>query len=205
MSPSTSLRTRLLLASKSEARRRMLEAAGVAFETIEADLDEAAAKGGLEAAGFDARGVAEELAQLKALSVESSPGALVLGADQTLELEDGTMLSKPASKADARDQLRLMSGRTHRLHAAAVVIADGETAFWQSETVGLTMRPLTDGFIERYLDAEYEAIRWSVGCYRIEGRGVQLFERVEGSHFAVLGLPLLPLLAFFRERGLLAP
>lgn len=194
---------RLLLASKSEARRRMLEAAGVSFETVEAELDEAAAKGGLEAAGFDARGVAEELAQLKALSVEAPFGVLVLGADQTLELDDGSMLSKPASRAEAHEQLRLLSGRTHVLHSAAVVIADGATSFWQSETVELTMRPLSDGFIQAYLDREYEAIRWSVGGYRIEGEGVQLFERIEGSHFAVLGLPLLPLLAFFRERGLI--
>ena len=194
---------RLLLASKSEARRHMLEAAGVAFETVEAELDEAAAKSGLEAAGFDARGVAEELAQLKALSADAPPGALVLGADQTLELDDGTMLSKPASRADAHAQLRLMSGRTHALHSAAVVITDGETMFWQSETAELSMRPLSDAFIEHYLDREYEAIRWSVGGYRIEGPGVQLFERIEGSHFAVLGLPLLPLLAFFRKRGLI--
>jgi len=194
---------RLLLASKSEARRRMLEAAGVAFETVEADLDEAAAKAGLEAAGFDARGVAEELAQLKALSVEAPADAMVLGADQTLELEDGSMLSKPESRADAFAQLRTMSGRTHVLHSAAVAVAGGETLFWRSETAELTMRPLSDAFIHRYLDLEYEAIRWSVGGYRIEGSGVQLFERIEGSHFAILGLPLLPLLAFFRERGLI--
>ena len=195
---------RLLLASKSEARRRMLEAAGVPFETVEADLDEAAAKGGLEAAGFDARGVAEELAQLKALSVEAPAGALMLGADQTLELDDGSMLSKPSSRAEARVQLRALSGRTHKLHSAAVVVERGETVFWQSETAELTMRALGDAFIHSYLDQEYEAVRWSVGCYRIEGPGVQLFERIEGSHFAVLGLPLLPLLAFLRERGLLA-
>jgi septum formation protein len=195
---------RLLLASKSEARRQMLAAAGIAFETVDAELDEAAAKGGLEAAGFDARGVAEELAQLKALSVEALPGDLVIGADQTLELEDGSMLSKPSSRAEAKEQLRILSGRTHMLHSAAVVVEDGETRWWQSETVELSMRPLGDAFLESYLDQEYEAIRWSVGGYRIEGPGVQLFERIEGSHFAVLGLPLLPLLAYFRERGLLA-
>jgi septum formation protein len=195
---------KLLLASKSEARRRMLEAAGVPFETVEAELDEAAAKAGLEAAGFDARGVAEELAQLKALYVRSEPGVLVLGADQTLELDDGTILSKPESRADAFAQLRMLSGRTHALHSAAVVVEVGETVFWQSETVGLTVRALSDRFIDDYLDREYEAIRWSVGSYRIEGPGVQLFERIEGSHFAVLGLPLFPVLAFFRERGLLA-
>ena len=194
---------RLLLASKSQARRRMLEAAGVPFTAVEAELDEAAAKAGLEAAGFDARGVAEELAQLKALSVEAGAGDLVIGADQTLELDDASMLGKPASRAEAQSQLRQLSGRTHALHSAAVVVEDGATVFWQSETVELMMRPLSDGFIQAYLDREYEAIRWSVGCYRIEGPGIQLFERIEGSHFAVLGLPLLPLLAFLRERGLL--
>ncbi|HEX9932494.1 MAG TPA: nucleoside triphosphate pyrophosphatase [Allosphingosinicella sp.] len=194
---------RLLLASKSAARRQMLAAAGIAFETVEAELDEAAAKGGLEAAGFDARGVAEELAQLKALSVEAAPGDLVIGADQTLELDDGSMLSKPSSRAEAKEQLRMLSGRTHMLHSAAVVVEDGETRWWHSETVELTMRPLGEAFLESYLDLEYEAIRWSVGGYRIEGPGVQLFERIEGSHFAVLGLPLLPLLAYLRERGLM--
>ncbi|HEX8216675.1 MAG TPA: Maf family protein, partial [Allosphingosinicella sp.] len=92
---------------------------------------------------------------------------------------------------------------THSLHSAAVVISGGDTLFWRSETAELTMRPLSDDFIRSYLDREFEAIRWSVGCYRIEATGVQLFERIDGSHFAVLGLPLLPLLGFFRERGLL--
>jgi nucleoside triphosphate pyrophosphatase len=195
---------RLLLASRSEARRAMLAAAGVPFESVEAELDEGAAKAGLEAAGFDARGVAEELAQLKALSVEAGTDDLVIGADQTLERDDGTMLSKPASRDEALDQLKSLSGRTHLLHSAAVVVENGATCWWQSETAALTMRPLGDAFLERYLDGEYEAIRWSVGGYRIEGPGVQLFERIEGSHFAVLGLPLLPLLAYLRERGVMA-
>jgi septum formation protein len=195
---------RILLASKSEARRAMLTAAGVPFEAVDAELDEAAAKSGLEAAGFDPRGVAEELAQRKALSAEDvGETDLVIGSDQTLELDDGTMLSKPSSRAEAFVQLRALSNRTHLLHSAAVVVEGGETRWWGSETVALTMRPLGDGFLERYLDAEYEAIRWSVGGYRIEGPGVQLFERIEGSHFAVLGMPLLPLLAYFRERGVL--
>ena len=195
---------RILLASKSEARRFMLTAAGVPFETADAELDEAAAKAGLEAAGFDARGVAEELAQLKALSAEGvAPGDLVIGSDQTLELDDGTMLSKPASRAEALEQLRALGNRTHLLHSAAVVVEGGETRWWQSETAALTMRPLGDAFLETYLDLEYEKIRWSVGGYRIEGPGVQLFERIEGSHFAILGMPLLPLLAYLRERGVL--
>jgi septum formation protein len=194
---------RLLLASKSAARRGMLEAAGVTFEPVEAELDEDAAKAGLEAAGFDPRGVAEELAQLKALSVDAAEDALVLGSDQTLELDDGTMLSKPASRAEAHAQLRLLSGRTHYLHSAAVVAERGQGVWWHSETAELAMRPLGDAFLSAYLDREYDAIRWSVGGYRIEGPGVQLFDRIEGSYFAILGMPLLPLLAYLRERSLL--
>ena len=195
---------RLLLASKSAARRRMLEAAGIAFDPVEAELDEQAAKAGLAAAGFDARGIAEELAQLKALSVAAAPGDLVLGSDQTLELDDGTILSKPADREDARVQLRLMSGRTHHLHSAAVIAEAGEAVWWHSDSVALTMRRLGDRFLEAYLDREYEAIRWSVGGYRIEGPGVQLFEKIEGSHFSILGMPLIPLLGYLRERGLIA-
>ena len=194
---------RLLLASKSSARRAMLQAAGVPFEAVEAELDEGAAKAGLWGAGFDARGVAEELAQLKALSVEAAPGDLVLGSDQTLELDDGTLLGKPASREEARGQLLALAGATHRLHSAAVIVENGQAIWWASETVDLTMRPLGDAFLESYLDAEWEQIRWSVGGYRIEGPGAQLFERINGSHFAILGMPLLPLLAYLRERGLL--
>jgi septum formation protein len=181
----------------------MLESAGVPFEPIEAELDEAAAKAGLWSAGFDARGVAEELAQLKALSVQAGPGDLVLGSDQVLERGDGTILGKPASRDEARGQLLSLRGDTHRLHSAAVLAEDGEAIWWQCETVLLTMRPFGDAFLEDYLDREYEHIRWSVGGYRIEGPGAQLFERIEGSHFAVLGMPLLPLLGYLRERGLL--
>jgi septum formation protein len=195
---------RVLLASRSAARRAMLEAAGVPFEAVDAELDEEAAKGGLESAGFDARGVAEELAQLKALSVEAADGVLVLGSDQTLEREDGSMLGKPGSRAEASDQLRSLAGTTHYLHSAAVVAEGGEGVWWHCETVALTMRRFSDAFLEAYLDREYEAVRGSVGGYRIEGPGAQLFERIEGSHFAILGMPLLPLLAYLRERGLLA-
>ena len=181
----------------------MLEAAGVPFETVEAELDEAAAKGGLAAAGFDARAIAEELAQLKALSVQAPANALVLGSDQTLELDDGSLLSKPVSRADALEQLSILSGRTHLLHSSAVVAEDGEAVWWNSESVELSMRRLGPDFLEDYLDREYEKIRWSVGGYRIEGLGAQLFERIEGSHFAILGMPLLPLLGYLRERGML--
>lgn len=181
----------------------MLEAAGVVFETVEAELDEEAAKAGLWGAGFDARGVAEELAQLKALSASAGEGDLVLGSDQTLERGDGTLLGKPASREEALGQLLSLSGATHHLHSAAVVAENGEAVWWRCETVALTMRPLGDAFLEDYLDREYEQVRWSVGGYRIEGLGAQLFDRIEGSHFAILGMPLLPLLGYLRERGLL--
>jgi septum formation protein len=181
----------------------MLEAAGIPFEAVEAELDEEAAKGGLWGAGFDARGVAEELAQLKALSVRAADGDLVLGCDQTLERDDGTLLGKPASREEAWGQLQSLRGSTHRLHSAAVIAADGEGVWWGCETVELTMRPFRDSFLESYLEREWEHVRWSVGGYRMEGPGAQLFERIEGSHFAILGLPLLPLLAYLRERGFL--
>lgn len=195
---------RLLLASKSATRQRMLADAGLSFEIVDAPFDEAEAKAGLVASGFAPRDLAEMLAELKAKCVAAAADDLVLGADQVLELDDGTMLSKPGSRDEAAAQLRRMSGRTHWLHSAAVVVQGGERLWGETESVAMPVRPLGDDFIAAYLDAEYEAIRWSVGGYRIEGPGAQLFETVEGSHFAILGLPLLPLLGFLRQCGLLA-
>lgn len=194
---------KLLLASRSETRRHMLEAAGVTFEAVSAPLNEEESKAGLEVAGFDPRDMAEMLAELKAKSVAAAPGELVIGADQVLELDDGTMLSKPGSREEALAQLRTMSGGTHYLHSAAVAVEGGERVWGQTETVAMDVRNLSDTFLEAYLDSEYEAVRHNVGAYRIEGMGAQLFEEVAGSHFAILGLPLLPLLAYLRERGLL--
>lgn len=194
---------RLLLASESPARRRMLDSAGVAFETVPAGLDEEEAKAGLIAAGFEPRDLAEMLAEMKAKSVADAGDALVIGADQVLELDDGTMLSKPGSRAEALAQLRLLSGQTHYLHSAAVVVEKGERVWGENESAAMDVRPLGEEFLQAYLDAEYEAVRFNVGGYRIEGMGAQLFEEIEGSHFAALGLPLLPLLAYLRERGLL--
>ena len=191
---------RLLLASKSAARHRMLEAADVPFEAAAGGADEEALKA--ELSGLDAMILAEALAKAKALAIASDD--LVLGADQTLERVDGSMLSKPRSRDKAFEQLRSLSGRTHQLHSAAAIAERGAIVWTASETVRLTMRPLTHAFISSYLIAEYEAIRWSVGGYRIEGPGAQLFERIEGSHFAILGLPLLPLLAYLRQRGVMA-
>jgi nucleoside triphosphate pyrophosphatase len=195
---------RLLIASKSEARRRMLADAGVAFELADAELDEAEAKAGLIATGFEPRDLAEMLAEMKARSVAAPADALVLGADQVLERDDGVMLSKPGSRAEALAQLRALSGRTHYLHSAAVAIDGGERAWGRTETAALSMRRLSDAFLQDYLTHEYEAVRWNVGAYRIEGPGVQLFDEIQGSHFAILGLPLLSLLAYLRERGMLA-
>lgn len=194
---------RLLLASQSQARRHMLEAAGVAFETVPAPLDEEEAKAGLLAAGFEPRDTAEMLAELKAKSVAAGPEALVIGADQVLELDDGTMLSKPGSREEALAQLRLLSGGTHYLHAAAVVVEAGERVWGETQTVAMDVRTLSEDFLQTYLDAEYEAVRFNVGAYRVEGMGAQLFEEVTGSHFAILGLPLLPLLDYLRDRSVL--
>lgn len=194
---------RLLLASQSATRRRMLEAAGVTFETVAAALDEEEAKAGLIAAGFEPRDLAEMLAEMKAKSLADAGDALVIGADQSLELDDGTLLSKPGSRDEALDQLRRMSDATHYLHSAAVIAERGERVWGETESVAMHVRPLGEDFLQAYLDAEYDAVRCNVGGYRAEGIGAQLFEAIEGSHFAVLGLPLLPLLAYLRERDVL--
>ncbi len=193
----------LLLASKSAARRQMLEAAGVPLRTVVAQLNEETEKERLRKGGIASADLAEKLAELKALAVPASDEDLVLGSDQILERGDGTMLSKPISREDAFAQLKSLSGASHKLHSAAVIVERGRAAWSATETVELQMRPLSDGFLDDYLDREYEAIRWSVGGYRIESLGVQLFQRIEGSHFAILGMPLLPLLGFLRERGII--
>lgn len=193
---------KLILASLSETRRNMLEAAGVKFEARSALINEEKSKAELRGDGLAAHAVAKGLAEIKALSIDA-PKALVLGSDQTLEFGDFGMLDKPASRADARSQLKLLRGKSHFLHSAVVAAENGKIVWRQVDTARLTMRPLSDEFIERYLDLEYEDIRHSVGGYLIEGRGVQLFEWMEGNYFTILGLPLLPLLAYLRERGVL--
>lgn len=195
---------RLLLASRSAARQRMLEAAGVPFEVVSSDADEDGEKERLRRAGAGPAALAEALAELKAKGVAPDRDALVLGCDQTLELADGGSFDKPRSREDAISQLRAMAGTSHQLHSAAVIVEGDAPAWRHVESVTLRMRPFSDSFLESYLDAEYEAIRDGVGGYRVEGPGAQLFDRIEGSHFAILGLPLLPLLAYLRERGLLA-
>jgi septum formation protein len=179
----------------------MLEAAGVPFEAIETRFDEDGVKAAMKRRGLGAAELALALSEGKARVVTSE--ALVLGSDQVLELGDGATLGKPRDRDEALEQLRGISGRTHQLHAAACVIKGGVMQWRHLETVTMHVRPLGDAFLQDYLDREWEQVRWSVGGYHVEGRGAQLFERIEGSHFAVQGLPLLPLLTFLRQRGLL--
>jgi septum formation protein len=195
----------IVLASQSASRRALLEAAGVPFEALSPGVDEEAAKDALRADGLNARQLADALAELKALRVSRRvPGGLVLGCDQTLSLEDGTMIDKAQDRADATRILKLLSGKAHHLHSAAVIALNGEPIWRHIERVKMTVRPLSDAFIAAYLDGDWEQLRWCVGCYRIEGPGAQLFAKVEGSQFAIQGLPLLPLLDFLRVRGVLA-
>lgn len=194
--------SRLLLASTSASRRRMLEAAGVEFETVAPDVDEEALKRELQ--NRCARETAAALAAAKALSAAAGERDLVLGSDQVLELDDCTILSKAGDRDELKAQLLRMSGRTHRLHSAAALAEDGKIVWSGDESAIMTMRPLTEAFVGAYIADQFDVVRWSVGGYHVEGPGVQLFERIEGSHFAVLGMPLLPLLAFLRQRGLLA-
>lgn len=195
----------LVLASKSAGRRVLLENAGVPHQVVAALIDEDAAKAGLRAEGLGARDLADALAELKALKVSGKrPGDLVLGCDQTLALDDGTMLDKAESLEVIAGQLRNLSGKTHSLYSA-MVIAEGGLAVWRHvERVKMTMRPLSDAFIADYVAMEGNVLLGCVGGYRIEGSGVQLFSRIEGSHFAIIGLSLLPLLDYLRTRGVLA-
>jgi septum formation protein len=179
----------------------MLEAAGIPVAVRPADIDERAVEQG---AGGDAKAVAALLAREKARAVAAQlPDRLIVGADQTLALGD-RRFSKPADRADARIQLQALRGRTHALHSAVAVVRGGDLLFECSDTARLTMRPFSDGFTETYLDATAGAATTSVGGYQLERTGIQLFERVEGDHFTILGLPLLPLLRFLRAAGALA-
>lgn len=194
----------IVLASQSASRRALLQAAQVPFEALSPGVDEEAAKDALRADGLDARALADALAELKALRVSRRvAGALVLGCDQTLSLRDGSMIDKAVDRADAERILKLLSGQVHHLHSAAVIVLNGEPIWRHVERVRMTVRPLSDDFIASYLDREWDECRWCVGCYRIEGPGAQLFSRIEGSQFAIQGLPLLPLLDFLRIRGVL--
>ena len=193
----------LVLASQSASRRAMLTDAGVPFDVVAAGVDEDAAKASL--AHLSPRDLADALAELKAVKVSARmPGRLVLGSDSLVALADGRILDKPVSRDDAADHLRAMSGQVHDLWSGVVIAEDGRAVWRHVDRARLHVRPLSYSFIEAYLDAEWPAIEGCVGCFRIEGPGVQLFSRIDGSHFTVLGMPLLPVLDYLRVREVLA-
>ncbi len=192
---------RIILASASTARAGLLRSAGVDFTVEPAAIDESRLKREARQRGDSAIDCASELAAEKAYSVSRRhPDALVIGADQILAVGE-EWFDKPADLAEAYAQLRALRGRTHRLETAAVVVCGGDLLWRGTSSPEMYMRRFSDAFITRYVAAEGEVLLGSVGAYRLEGRGVQLFSRITGDHFAVLGLPLVELLGFLRERG----
>jgi septum formation protein len=192
----------LVLASRSASRRAVLAGAAIPVEILPADVDERAieARAGTKSPSQ----IALVLARAKADAVAAKlPGRLVLGADQTLALGD-RLFAKPADMAAARDQLKSLRGQTHELHSALALVRDGTVLFEHCETARLTMRQFTDRFLESYLATAGLAVTASVGAYQVEGAGIQLFARIEGDHFTILGLPLLQLLHHLRRTGCLA-
>jgi septum formation protein len=191
----------LILASQSAARRMLLKNAGLTFDAAPADIDERAIqqKSGLTAPGDVAALLAEQKAAFVSLR---HPGRYVVGADQTLSVGD-RLFNKPAGRDQAAQQLRDLSGKTHELHSAIAVACDGATIFSHVSVAHMTMRQLDDAAIDAYLEAAGDKVTTSVGAYQLEGLGVHLFELIEGDHFTILGLPLLPLLKFLRGEGMI--
>jgi septum formation protein len=192
----------LILASQSASRRAMLTAAGVSFEPMAAGVDEESLKAGLVSQRLRARDLADALAEMKATKLSRRhPTRLVLGCDSVVEAADGALVDKAATRDEAAAQLRRLRGTTHRLASAAVICLGGAAIWRHVDIAKLTMRDFSDAFLESYLDTEWPAIGGCVGGYMLEGRGAQLFARIEGSHFTILGLPLLSLLDYLRIRG----
>jgi len=191
----------LILASRSQARIALLSNAGLAFETVPAEVCEATLKAARVAENATPAEIAVHLADAKAIDVSNrNPAALVIGADQTLELE-GRLFDKPADLDEARTQLLTLRGRLHRLHAAVSLASGGEVVWRTLETATLHVRAFSDAFLAQYLAAEADEIVHCVGAYRLEGLGAQLFERIEGDYFTILGLPLLSVLEVLRSKG----
>lgn len=187
----------IVLASKSASRRAMLDAAGVAFEAQAADLDERALEAGLADAAPEQ--VALALAEAKALAIDE-PARPVLGSD-SLVVVDRRRFDKPADREQAAEHLRFFSGKTMHLYSAAALARGGEVVWRHADVARLTVRDLSDSFIESYLAAEWPEVSYCVGVFRIEALGVQLFDTIEGDQFTVLGMPLLPVLGALRELG----
>ncbi len=192
---------RLILASQSASRRAMLTAAGVSHDAQPAHVDEGAVKDALLAEGQTPRAIADALAELKAVKIsQGQPSALVIGSDSMVSV-DGRLFDKPESREAAATHLRTFSGQVMLLTSAVVVAESGQPVWRHVDQAKLMVRPLSEAFIDQYLDAEWPAIAGCVGCFRIEGPGVQLFSRLDGDHFTILGMPLLPLLGYLRVRG----
>ncbi|KAB2656870.1 Maf-like protein [Brucella tritici] len=194
---------KLVLASKSPFRSALLKNAGIEFSTASADIDERAVEAPLYETGATPEEVAQVLAEAKALDVsEKNPGAVVIGCDQTLSLGD-EIFHKPADMEAARRQLLKFSGKTHQLNSAVVLVKDGKTLWRHVSIARMTMRDLDPGFVGRYLGRVGDVALSSVGAYQVEGPGIQLFEKIEGDYFTIVGLPLLPLLAELRKEKLI--
>jgi septum formation protein len=192
----------LILASGSKTRARMLRSAGVPIEIAVPNIDEPELMASLNASGASAAHVAEVLAEMKAQRIAPRfPGRFVLGCDQMLESE-GLWLGKPTDRSHARQELRMLRGRSHSLITCAVLVRDDERIWHHVDRAELRMRDFSDAFLEQYLAEAGEDILRSVGAYQLEGLGAQLFERVSGDFFTILGLPLLPVLAILREHGI---
>lgn len=191
----------VILASQSTSRRSMLAAAGIAFDALPAHVDEAAIKDAMLAEGQTPRALADALAELKAVKVSMArPDALVIGSDSVVSVGD-RCFDKPLDRADAAAHLVAFSGREMLLTSAIVAARAGRPVWRHVDVAKLSVRPLGDAFIAAYLDAEWPAIAGCVGCFRIEGPGVQLFTRIDGNYFTILGMPLLPLLGYLRDCG----
>jgi septum formation protein len=193
----------LVLASSSRSRRTMLTSAGVAFITDPADVDEGAVKQALAAKRVDAAVVAETLAAMKADEVSHRhPESLIIGSDQMLACE-GRWFDKPVDRASAKNQLLDLRGRSHELISAVTVFRGNRSLWRRVDRASLVMRAFSEAFVDEYLDCVGDDALLSVGAYQIEGRGIQLFETIDGDVFTIMGMPLLPLLAFLRSQGVL--
>jgi septum formation protein len=195
--------SRLILASKSAIRAQLLSGAGLDFETEGSGVDEDVEKSRMLASRVGPKGIAQALSEAKALAVSRRRDGMVIGADQTLDL-DGTLFDKAASMGEGRERLVSLRGRTHQLHSGVALARAGELVWSDTQSAALTMRAFSDDFLDGYVMRNASAMVSSVGGYQLEGEGLQLFERIDGDYFSILGLPMLALLAMLRREGVVA-